>query len=385
MTGWGNKVVAALVGAALVVAAAGMGGAVAAEEEARGSELTSGSAVAVQEVDDGVKAVTLRDAIAMALERSTAAALADIALEEARLAYEEAKANQMLRPSVVALQQAESAWFIAQRNHELARQEIVLAVEQGYYDVLRADLALDLAERTLAQSQAQLESTRARHEQGMLSAVDLLAAEMQVANAEVELNRARSAAATARMRLNRQLGRPLNASLELVDQLVYEPIEVNLEEALASAREHRLELRRARDTVQLRETELRVSDNPYTPQLEIERARIALRRAQLELAEREADIILEVEQNYQSLLEAQARVPIQETNVVRARENLRISEARYEAGVITAIDLVDAQRSAFQAETQAIQAAFDYNVALARFFRSAGLDLDAHRGVKGEE
>ena len=69
----------------------------------------------------------------------------------------------------------------------------------------------------------------------------------------------------------------------------------------------------------------------------------------------------------------------------RARENLRISEARYEAGVITAIDLVDAQRSAFQAETQAIQAAFDYNVALARFFRSAGLDLDAHRGVKGEE
>src|SRR5690606_41578457 len=143
--------------------------------------------------------------------------------------------------------------------------------------------------------------------------------------------------------------------------------------------------RGARDAGRRGTTERRVSVNPETPQLESGRARVALRRAQLELAEREADIVLEVEQNYQALLEAQARVPIQETNVARARENLRISQARYEAGVITPIDLVDAQRSAFQAETQAIQAAFDYNVALARFFRSAGLDLDAHRGVKGEE
>jgi len=384
MGSWGSKVLAVLVGAALAVAG-GAGVAAAAEGDGQPSPVDSQGAAEAQHMEDEVASVTLKDAIAMALERSTAAALADIALEEARLAYEEAKANQMLRPSVVAMQQAESAWFIAQRNHELARQEIVLAVEQGYYDVLRADLALDLAQRTLAQSQAQLESTRARYEQGMLSAVDLLAAEMQVANAEVELNRARSAAATARMRLNRQLGRPLNAPLELVDRLVYEPVEVSLEEALASARERRLELRRARDTVRLRETELRVSDNPYTPQLEIERARVALRRAQLELAEREADIVLEVEQNYQALLEAQARVPIQETNVARARENLRISEARYEAGVITAIDLVDAQRSAFQAETQAIQAVFDYNVALARFFRSAGLDVDAPFGEKEEE
>src|SRR5690606_41036132 len=70
MTGWGNKVVAALVGAALAMA--GVGGTVAAQEEARGSELTSARAVPGQEADDGVKAITLRDAIAMALERSTA-------------------------------------------------------------------------------------------------------------------------------------------------------------------------------------------------------------------------------------------------------------------------------------------------------------------------
>src|SRR5690606_13566551 len=116
-----------------------------------------------------------------------------------------------------------------QRNYELALQDLMLQVEQAYYDVLKADLALDLAERTLAQSRGQLESTRARFEQGMLSHVDVLAAEMQVANAEVELNRARATVATSRMAFNRLLGRDLDAPVTLVDDLAYEPLELDLE------------------------------------------------------------------------------------------------------------------------------------------------------------
>ena len=325
--------------------------------------------------------LTLEEAIARVLAEGAERQLADIALEEARLAYEEAKANHMLRPSVVALQQAESAWHTAQRTYELTLQDIVQKTEEGYYDILRSDLALDLAERSLAQAEAQLESTQARYDQGMVSDVDLLAAEMQVADRQIELNRARAAAATARMRFNRALGRPLDAPLELADELAFEPVEVDLEAALASAVARRLELQRARDTVTLRETELRVTDNPYSPRLDIERAKVALRRAQVELAEREADIILEVRQNYQSLLEAADRVPIQRTNLTRAEENLRIAEARYEAGVITAIDLVDARRQAFQAETDLIRATFDYNVALARFLRSAAQSANSIDGI----
>lgn len=337
-------------------------------------------AVPAAAADDAPLRLTLEEAVTRVLSEGAERQLADIALEEARLAYEEARANHMLRPSVVALQQAESAWYAAQRTYELTLQDIVQKTEEGYYSILRADLALDLAERSLAQAEAQLESTRARYDQGMVSDVDLLAAEMQVADRQIELNRARAEAVTARMRFNRALGRPLDAPLELVDELAFEPVDVDLEAAIASAVARRLELQRARDTVALRETELRVMDNRYTPRLDIERARVALRRAQVELAEREADIILEVRQNYQSLLEAADRVPIQRTNLTRAQENLRIAEARYEAGVITAIDLVDARRQAFQAETDLIRATFDYNVALARFLRSAaqsvnGIDL----------
>lgn len=329
--------------------------------------------------DAGVPLFTLEDALALALQQAPSVVLDDLALEQARLDYEETKANQMLSPSVITMQQAEDAWRAAQRNRELARQSLMLRVEEAYYSVLRAQMALDLAERTLQQAQAQLESTRARHEQGMLSLVDLLAAESQVASAELEVNRAQANLATARMNFNRVIGRELEAPFQLVDEMTYEPVPVDLEEAVAHALQVRLELERARDTVELRRKQVEVYDNPYTPQITLQRARLALEQAQVQLAEQTIDIVLEVRQNYQSLREAEARVPIQRNNLNRALESLRISEARYEAGVITFIDLIDAQRNAFQAETQLIQAIFDYNTALARFFQSAGYPLEARR------
>ncbi len=323
--------------------------------------------------DDDVT-LSLADAIRLAEEQSPSVRLADITLEEARIAYEEARVNQILRPSVITLQQAENAWTAAQHNRALARQDLVMQVTQAYYEVVRTEMALELAERALAQSEAQLASTRVRHEQGMLSDVDLLAAESQVAIAELDLNRSRATHTSARMALNRVLGRNLESSFELVDALGdVQTAQIDLEKAVETALENRLEVQRARDTARLREKELEVSDNPYTPALSIESARLALERARVELREREIDVILEVRQNYQAVIEAQARIPIQESNVTRTKESLRIAQIRYDAGLITSIDVIEAQRAAFQAEMQAIQAVFDYQMAVARFHRSAGL------------
>lgn len=321
--------------------------------------------------------LTLADAIRIAETQSPAVGLADLTLEEARTAYEEGKVNQILRPSVITLQQVENTWRAAQHNRELARQDLIMQVSQAYYEVLRTEMALELAERALAQSRAQLESTKVYHEQGMLSDVDLLAAESQAATAELDRNRAQANQITARMNLNRLLGRDLEAPFELIDQLRdVQPVPVDLETAVASALQNRVEVQRARDNVELRQKELQVNDNPYTPPLTIQKARLALERAELELKQREIEILLEVRQNYQSVIEAEARIPIQEKNATRAQESQRIAQIRYDAGLITSVDLIDAQRAAFQAEMQSIQAVFDYQIALARFSRSAGLSLE---------
>src|SRR5690606_25472894 len=113
-------------------------------------------------------------------------------------------------------------------------------------------------------------STRVRHGQGMLSDVDLLAAESQVATAELDLNRSRATHISARMAFNRVLGKDLESHFELIDGLEdVRTVRIDLESAVRSALENRLEAQRARDTVALREKELQVNENPYTPALVI--------------------------------------------------------------------------------------------------------------------
>ncbi len=322
---------------------------------------------------EAVEPMSLQDALEHARESSKLVELADLTLEEARITYEEAKANHMVRPSAITVQQAENTWQAAQRNRELARIDLDMQVEQAFYDVLRANLALDLAKRSLEQSGVQLDSTQARYDQGMVSDVDLLAAQTQVASAEAELNRAEASQISARMAFNRILGRDLQASVELVDEFVYEPVAIDLEVALERALSTRLDLEQARNTAELRKKELEINDSPYSPALTKQRSDVGARKAELQAMEKELDVVLEVRQSYNTLTEAQRRIPIQQQNVTRAKESLRISQARFEAGVITSIDLIDAQRAVFQAETQMIQAVFDYNTQLARFYRSTGL------------
>ncbi|HQD40076.1 MAG: TolC family protein [Firmicutes bacterium] len=317
----------------------------------------------------------LHSAIKYAEENSNQVKLAKIALENARVAYQEAQANLLERPSVVTRQREEKTWQNAQRDYELVRENLALQVAQVYYDVLRAQMALDLAKRNHARAKANLESTQARYELGMVSDVDRLAAESQLASAAVELNQAKASEFSARMRFNRILGRELEAPFDLVDEFAYEAVEIDLEKALEHALKTRLDFQQAQNTLELRRLEYEVSNNQYTPQLAIERARLAMEQAEIQLEEKKLDLILEVRQNYQNLLEAQARIPIQEMNSKRAQQSLAIAEERYRAGVITYLDLIDAQRAAFQAEMALIQAVFDYNILIARFNRVAGYPL----------
>jgi outer membrane protein TolC len=98
-------------------------------------------------VASALEPLSLQEAHRIAGKESPAVRLSEIELEEARLAFEDAKANLILRPSVLALRQAESALEAAQAKWELARRDLAMQVEQAYYDVLRTQTASDLAQR----------------------------------------------------------------------------------------------------------------------------------------------------------------------------------------------------------------------------------------------
>jgi outer membrane protein TolC len=105
--------------------------------------------------------------------------------------------------------------------------------------------------------------------------------------------------------------------------------------------------------------------------------RISEARANLIALEAQRDamrqsILLEVNQAYADLEGATARVNVMESSLQKARENLEIAQGRYEAGLGPYIEVTDAQLSAVNAETDRIQALYDYYLAGARLLKAMG-------------
>lgn len=73
---------------------------------------------------------------------------------------------------------------------------------------------------------------------------------------------------------------------------------------------------------------------------------------------------------------------IQERRVVSAREALRLADLRYRAGTVSFLEVLDAQRQSFAAETDEVQALLDRRVALSRVYLALG---GGWEGVAGDE
>jgi outer membrane protein len=86
----------------------------------------------------------------------------------------------------------------------------------------------------------------------------------------------------------------------------------------------------------------------------------------------ELQVRLEVEQAYIALVEAAERITATEKAVESARENLRLAQGRYDAGVGTILDLTEAQLALTNAEADQVRALTDHKLALAAVDRSAG-------------
>ncbi|MDO8734170.1 MAG: TolC family protein [Elusimicrobiota bacterium] len=86
----------------------------------------------------------------------------------------------------------------------------------------------------------------------------------------------------------------------------------------------------------------------------------------------EEGIKLEVRATYLNYKQAKDSIEANKENVVAARENLTTAQKRFQLGLMSDIEVRDAQFSLTQTETNYIQALYDYNVAIASIEKSVG-------------
>lgn len=337
---------------------------------------------------------------------------------------------------------------------DVAREVVaqVAATKTAYYDALAADQTLEIARDNLALTKQLLDVAEARRQAGAVGALDSNFAKGQALRAEVDYQTARLEAGSCRRTLAKALGLTIPADdLRLAEPWPAPPEHPLKDELLVPvAREFRLDLRAARDTVAAAEARLEAEYAKVFPTLDVgldvERGERRAQRGQDLLADAarasiangrptapeiqsraqrraarsaEIDAILGpsigltlpvFDQNqaqiakarlaYQQagfLLDALERGVVQETReaidqastawsvadlyerelVPQALDTLTISEAAYQAGHTTILNVVEAQRSFLDTRRAHIAALRSAANAAVDLERTIGRPLDA--------
>jgi outer membrane protein TolC len=175
---------------------------------------------------------------------------------------------------------------------------VATSVKTAYYDVLLADESARLSGNTVRRVRQTLDETQKMYEAGLSSNYDVLRLQVELANLEPQLRRARNSAEASRRQLAVELGledldsvqvagslaevdlgEPVitdgDGDIELVPvvdrgtELVLSeaPARITQQSALEIARERRSDLRQLDLTAQLRKTEMRVEQSEFLPQV----------------------------------------------------------------------------------------------------------------------
>jgi len=312
-----------------------------------------------------------------------------------------------------AIRAADLTLTVSELEFERTRNDTILQVVQAYQGVARAEEFVRVADEALRNAQERLRLIRAQVEAGVAAQFDLLRAETAVAQAEQAVLNARNQRELAAAALNNLLGRDLNtpvqvAKPERLPELQLPPLETLTQQAFQNrpeliAAQRGIELAQVGITSARRsllpnivltgQADFNLNTSVFNPRREtytgvavlsvpiwdggIARAREAQARddleiAQLRLKQAQEGIALEVRQAYLNLQDAQKRLEVARKGLEQATEALRLARVRFEAGVSPQLEISDAELAFTQAQTNLVNAQFDYLDAYAALLRAIG-------------
>jgi outer membrane protein TolC len=297
---------------------------------------------------------------------------------------------------------------VALEDVELQRQLITQTVKQAYTNINFARRLIRVNEQALQRAELNLRSARGFFEVGTRPKSDVTRAEVDVANARVDVIRARNAERLARVALNTAMGARAATPTQVIDNLVYQPSNMDRTRLMDEALRRRPESRQARLLAEAAEALLRRTVRDFFPDVtgtgayggirstfdEAWSATLSLQwsifdggnriarhreaRANLEAAKArvqatELDIERDVEQTQITVNEGEERIQAAQKAVESAQENFRLAQGRFDAGVGTILELTDAQLALTLAQNTEAQALADYRIALSNLDRAVGL------------
>jgi outer membrane protein TolC len=306
---------------------------------------------------------------------------------------------------------------------EQAREQLRLDTASAYYDLQNADAQIDIFDKAIQVSEANVRDNQARERAGVGTRFDVLQAQVQLSNNQQRRITAIATQQTSRRQLAQLLNLPLTIGIVAADAIIPAGTwPLTLEESIVMAFKNRVELENQlvqRDiskerrksalsalgptvTVSAQYNVLKQFEQPvgggdgYAFQAQVSfplfdggaaRAIAAQRAKDGELAEnrfaqQRNTVRFQIEQAYFNLVANQANISTTDQAVVQAEEALRLAKLRSDAGVGTQTERLQAESDLVTARGNRLTAIVGYNRSLAQLRRYvSNLSTDRNRSL----
>jgi outer membrane protein len=271
----------------------------------------------------------------------------------------------------------------------------------AYYTLLECVNTVNVAQESVTTLADHLKNVKAQFDVGVVAKVDVLRSEVELSNARQTLIKAQNAYDLSESNLDNIMGIPQSTKLAPKETLQYAPYNSNMDYCINYALANRPDLRQSALAVKAAQGSLDIAKSGYRPQVAasasnvwengswpgtdnsnwtagigvsinafdsgVTKSKVSAAKAAL-LAQEEThrqnldSATLDVRQCYLNLRESEKRISTTQTAVAQAEEDYRIAQVRYQAGVGTNTDVLDAQVALTTARNNFNQALYDYNM-----------------------
>ena len=298
---------------------------------------------------------------------------------------------------------------------ENSLQSVRLTATNYYFNILRCRNEIEVYEENVRTLQEHLNNVNAQFRAGTVAKADVLASEVRLANARQTLVTAQNDYDIAVATLSNFLLLPADTLLRPRDQLTYQKYNLNLANCTAFALENRPDVAASEYAIKQAESGVRAAKAGYRPSVNasvaknlsgknpfadtysegwtagvtatwnifdngvtaasVKAAEATLNQTQESAAELREAVQLEVQSAYLTLNAAEKNIATTRLAIASAEEDYKIAVVRYQAGVGTNLDVMDASDKLTQAKNNYYLALYTYNTAKASLDKAMGIPV----------
>ncbi len=311
-----------------------------------------------------------------------------------------------------AVKAAELGRQLTDQEKRRVQMDLIAGVARAYYGAILASENLKAAEQAERSAEADLTRAQSVRAAGMSTDVDVLSIRVHLAAVNEQRIQRAADLDVARAALNDALGLPLDTPHRLTSPLTPAALpDSTLAQIEGGASEERPEMQQSRLNSLLAKTQVDSARGSLLPQVgfqgafeadrqrfvtvgganwtagislkwnlfnglsdraRIEEAAAGLRQSEAQTRRADSAVRLEVRRDYADLRAAEQRIEVARASVAEARESLRITQNRYEAGMSNVTDLLRTETAVLESQTRFLAAVHDQRVAATMLELAAG-------------